>query len=115
MALFNRKTDDAAPTTTAPLTVDPALAALTGDYTIDPVHSTIGFTVRHAMVTTVRGKFTEYEGHRPGHLLRLDRRQDRQRRHRHRRPRRPPGQRRLLRGREVPPDDLPFDEGRAAR
>jgi Uncharacterized conserved protein len=62
MALFNRKTDDAAPTTTAPLTVDPALAALTGDYTIDPVHSTIGFTVRHAMVTNIRGSFGEHEG-----------------------------------------------------
>ncbi|MEU7540139.1 polyisoprenoid-binding protein, partial [Streptomyces narbonensis] len=29
--------------------VDPALAGLTGDYSIDPAHSSIGFTVRHAM------------------------------------------------------------------
>ncbi|GAA2429389.1 YceI family protein [Streptomyces macrosporus] len=40
---------------------DPALAALTGEWMIDPAHSRIGFSVRHAMVTTVRGAFTEYE------------------------------------------------------
>ncbi|MET7650131.1 YceI family protein [Streptomyces sp. NPDC005486] len=39
---------------------DPALAALTGDWMIDPAHSRIGFSVRHALVTTVRGAFTEY-------------------------------------------------------
>jgi len=38
------------------------LTALTGDYTIDPSHSTIGFTVRHAMVTNVKGKFDEFSG-----------------------------------------------------
>ncbi|MFC9944673.1 YceI family protein [Streptomyces pratensis] len=60
MALFNRK--NTAPSTTATLAVDPALAALTGSYTIDPAHSSIGFTVRHAMVTNVRGSFGEHEG-----------------------------------------------------
>ncbi|MEU0138007.1 YceI family protein [Streptomyces sp. NPDC006296] len=60
MALFNRK--NTAPSTTATLAVDPALAALTGAYTIDPAHSSIGFTVRHAMVTNVRGSFGEHEG-----------------------------------------------------
>ncbi|WLW57909.1 YceI family protein [Streptomyces sp. YU58] len=40
---------------------DPALAALTGEWAIDPAHSRIGFSVRHAMVTTVRGAFTEYQ------------------------------------------------------
>ncbi|MGN5635291.1 YceI family protein [Streptomyces sp. AC154] len=60
MALFNRKSNETATTTTA--AVDPALAALTGDYTIDPAHSSIGFTVRHAMVTNVRGSFGEHEG-----------------------------------------------------
>jgi polyisoprenoid-binding protein YceI len=59
MGLFNRKTDTA---TTATLDVDPALAALTGDYTIDPAHSSIGFTVRHAMVTNVRGSFGDFSG-----------------------------------------------------
>ena len=36
--------------------------SLTGDYTIDSVHSRIGFVVRHAMRTEVRGRFTEFEG-----------------------------------------------------
>lgn len=40
---------------------------LTGVYSIDPVHSTIGFSVRHAMITNVHGKFTAFEG-----LLKLD-------------------------------------------
>ncbi len=40
---------------------DPAMAALTGEWMIDPAHSRIGFSVRHAMVTTVRGAFTAYE------------------------------------------------------
>ncbi|MEU1179718.1 YceI family protein [Streptomyces sp. NPDC005820] len=39
---------------------DPRLAALTGEWMIDPAHSRIGFSVRHALVTTVRGAFTEY-------------------------------------------------------
>jgi polyisoprenoid-binding protein YceI len=46
--------------TTTALTTD--LAALSGAYTIDPVHSSIGFTARHAMVTKVRGTFDEFEG-----------------------------------------------------
>ncbi|MBC9730194.1 YceI family protein [Streptomyces sp. TRM68367] len=50
----------ASPTTTAVLP-DPALADLTGEWVIDPAHSRIGFSVRHAMVTTVRGAFAEYE------------------------------------------------------
>ncbi|MER5982271.1 YceI family protein [Streptomyces sp. NPDC001787] len=61
MALFNRKST-ATPTATETPAVDPALAALTGDYAIDPAHSSIGFTVRHAMVTNVRGSFGEHEG-----------------------------------------------------
>ncbi|MGW7045485.1 YceI family protein [Streptomyces avermitilis] len=43
------------------VTPDPALAALSGEWVIDPAHSRIGFSVRHAMVTTVRGAFAEYE------------------------------------------------------
>ncbi|MFB7514219.1 YceI family protein [Streptomyces sp. NPDC056144] len=62
MGLFNRKSNTASATAVATLPVDPALAALTGDYTIDPSHSSIGFTVRHAMVTNVRGTFGEHEG-----------------------------------------------------
>ena len=33
-----------------------------GSYTIDPAHSEIGFTARHAMVTKVRGSFTDFTG-----------------------------------------------------
>jgi polyisoprenoid-binding protein YceI len=42
----------------------PALvpADLTGDFVIDPTHSSIGFTARHAMVTKVRGTFEQFEG-----------------------------------------------------
>jgi polyisoprenoid-binding protein YceI len=38
------------------------LSELTGTYTIDPAHSRIGFVARHAMVTKVRGAFTDFEG-----------------------------------------------------
>jgi len=37
-------------------------ADLTGDYTIDPTHSRLGFVARHAMVTKVRGAFGDFEG-----------------------------------------------------
>lgn len=40
---------------------------MTGIYTIDPAHSTLGFSVRHAMISNVRGKFSSFEG-----LLKLD-------------------------------------------
>jgi len=33
-----------------------------GTFNIDPTHSRVGFTVRHAMVTKVRGSFTEFAG-----------------------------------------------------
>ncbi|MFF4098466.1 YceI family protein [Streptomyces sp. NPDC001903] len=66
MGLFNRRSQTAdiqeGATTVATLDVDPALAALTGDYVIDAAHSSIGFTVRHAMVTNVRGSFADYSG-----------------------------------------------------
>lgn len=64
MSLFSRKSESAATTgsATAVAEVNPELAALTGDYTIDPTHTSIGFTVRHAMVTNVRGVFGTHEG-----------------------------------------------------
>ncbi|MET8179408.1 YceI family protein [Streptomyces sp. NPDC005336] len=61
MALFGRNKSTTA-TTGSVAPADPALTALTGEYTIDPAHSSIGFTVRHAMVTNVRGAFSEHEG-----------------------------------------------------
>ncbi|AIV38301.1 YceI family protein [Streptomyces sp. MPA0124] len=51
----------AARSATGTATLDPALRALTGHWTIDRPHSRIGFSVRHAMVTTVRGAFTDYD------------------------------------------------------
>jgi polyisoprenoid-binding protein YceI len=39
-----------------------AIADVTGDYTIDPSHSRLGFTARHAMVTKVRGQFGDFAG-----------------------------------------------------
>ncbi|WP_370248381.1 YceI family protein [Nocardioides sp.] len=39
-----------------------ALADITGDYTIDPTHTRLGFVARHAMVTKVRGQFTDFSG-----------------------------------------------------
>lgn len=42
-------------------------SSLTGVYTIDPAHSTIGFSARHAMIANVRGRFGAFEG-----LVKLD-------------------------------------------
>ncbi len=39
-----------------------SLNDLSGTYVIDPTHSRIGFSARHAMVTKVRGSFGEFEG-----------------------------------------------------
>jgi len=41
-------------------TVIPGYVA--GTWTIDPVHSEIGFSARHMMVSKVRGKFTNFSG-----------------------------------------------------
>lgn len=46
---------------TAPQTTATA-AELTGDYALDPTHTRLGFTARHAMVTKVRGSFEEFAG-----------------------------------------------------
>jgi polyisoprenoid-binding protein YceI len=35
---------------------------VTGTWNIDPVHSEVGFSVRHMMVSKVRGKFTQFSG-----------------------------------------------------
>lgn len=64
MGIFGRRTSDATATSTltAPAPVNPQLAALTGSYAIDPSHSRIGFTARHAMVTNVKGGFADFDG-----------------------------------------------------
>lgn len=61
MGIFGRKSNESA-TTAAPGAVSPDLAALTGTYTIDPAHTTIGFVARHAMVTNVKGGFGDFTG-----------------------------------------------------
>jgi len=46
-------------------TFDPATSVLTdikGQYALDPTHTRLGFSTRHAMVTTVRGSFKEFSG-----------------------------------------------------
>ena len=58
MSIFSRKTA-AADTFDVPTA---AVEDITGDYTIDPTHTRLGFSARHAMVTTVRGQFTDFSG-----------------------------------------------------
>jgi polyisoprenoid-binding protein YceI len=46
-------------------TFDPATTVLqdiAGEYTLDASHSRLGFSTRHAMVTTVRGAFKDFGG-----------------------------------------------------
>ena len=43
-------------------TTGQTLANATGTWVIDPTHTSIGFSTRHAMVSKVRGSFTEYTG-----------------------------------------------------
>ena len=57
MGLFNRTKDE-----TVSETPSVAVENISGDYTIDPSHTRIGFSARHAMVTKVRGQFDEFEG-----------------------------------------------------
>ena len=44
------------------MTTATELSTLTGTYTIDASHRTLGFDARHAMVAKVRGAFNEFEG-----------------------------------------------------
>ena len=55
MALFNR-------TSTTLADDSRALDDISGDYVLDPSHTRVGFSARHAMVTKVRGQFDEFEG-----------------------------------------------------
>lgn len=68
MSFFRRKPKTAV-ATPAPA-VQPASGAvavaerdpITGAYVIDASHTRLGFSARHAMVTTVRGQFQDFEG-----------------------------------------------------
>ncbi|HLG69632.1 MAG TPA: YceI family protein [Chloroflexota bacterium] len=45
--------------TTAPVQIPGYVA---GTWNVDPVHSDVSFSVRHMMVSKVRGRFTKFEG-----------------------------------------------------
>ena len=47
---------------TAPATATSIPGYVAGTWTIDPVHSEVGFSVRHMMVSKVRGKFGTFTG-----------------------------------------------------
>jgi polyisoprenoid-binding protein YceI len=59
MNFFNRTSDGPAQDFDAPTSV---IDDISGDYALDAAHSRIGFSARHAMVTTVRGQFKQFEG-----------------------------------------------------
>jgi polyisoprenoid-binding protein YceI len=44
-----------------------SLSQLTGTWDIDPAHSGLEFAAKHAMVTTVRGRFSDFDG-----VIRID-------------------------------------------
>lgn len=44
------------------MTTSTTFSELTGTYALDTAHTRLGFVARHAMVTKVRGAFTEFEG-----------------------------------------------------
>lgn len=58
MGLFNRTKQ------TAPAAEETSqfVSDISGDYVLDPSHTRLGFSARHAMVTKVRGQFDEFEG-----------------------------------------------------
>ena len=43
-------------------TVDRSLEHTSGTWSLDPSHTRIGFSAKHAMVTTVRGQFANFTG-----------------------------------------------------
>src|SRR5262245_35294627 len=60
MSIFSRKsTADVEPVFDAATS---AVEDISGAYTLDTTHSRLGFSARHAMVTTVRGSFPGFEG-----------------------------------------------------
>ena len=62
MNFFNRKTASTAVLDHAFDAPTNTVDDISGDYTIDASHTRLGFSARHAMVTTVRGQFQEFAG-----------------------------------------------------
>jgi polyisoprenoid-binding protein YceI len=42
--------------------IDTGTVNLLGTWTVDPTHSSVEFSVRHLMITTVKGRFGKFEG-----------------------------------------------------
>jgi polyisoprenoid-binding protein YceI len=61
MNFFSRKNDSSAVENSFDAGTS-AVEDISGAYTLDAAHSRLGFSARHAMVTTVRGAFTGFEG-----------------------------------------------------
>jgi polyisoprenoid-binding protein YceI len=59
MSIFSRKSEATEPVFDAATS---AVEDISGAYTLDATHTRLGFSARHAMVTTVRGAFTSFEG-----------------------------------------------------
>jgi polyisoprenoid-binding protein YceI len=49
-------------TMTTSTTIETVPGYLAGTWAIDPVHSDVGFVVRHMVVAKVRGRFTKFDG-----------------------------------------------------
>ncbi len=62
MTLTTNPTSATPTATTAPVAPVTVPGYLAGTWVIDPVHSDVGFTVRHMMVSKVRGRFARFEG-----------------------------------------------------
>ncbi|CAM3179924.1 YceI family protein [Nocardioides dubius] len=60
MSIFKRKSTETVEPTFEAGTA--AISDISGSYTVDASHTYIGFQARHAMVTTVRGAFKEFQG-----------------------------------------------------
>ena len=97
-----------------------AIDDITGDYTLDPRHSRLGFIARHAMVTKVRGQFGEFAG--TAHIDTANPAESKVdltidvglRRHRQRATATATSLRRLLRRRDLPDDHLHLHRRRRA-
>ena len=65
MGLFTRSKTSAPAAQPVAAAVQPDstfVSDIAGDYVLDPSHSRLGFSARHAMVTKVRGSFEDFEG-----------------------------------------------------
>ena len=67
MSFFRRKSTPVQAAVTperasAGVAVAERVSEVTGDYVIDASHTRLGFSARHAMVTTVRGQVLDFEG-----------------------------------------------------